>query len=483
MGLLRRALEQTILASGANGAYVTVDAPPLPSFEVGVGELSGGRPGGAGAGRMATEIQVGGREGVVGTLWVSGPDMASTVACEAVVAALEAGWAVAEARVTADRLEALDAATRAIVAELELDRVLQLIVDNVRPLVRARYAALGIVDAAGRIERFITSGITPSERARVGAPPVGRGLLGLIIREGRSYRIRDIATHPDSAGLPPNHPPMHSFLGVPIRVGTQTVGNLYLTEKAGGGGFSAIDERLVESFALHAGIAIQNARLHLRVQQLAVVEDRERIGKDLHDGIIQEVYAVSLSLEDVAELMKDDPQEASARVERAIDSLHHTIRDIRSFIFELEPDLLAGASLVSGAAELIEEFRHNTAIEADLRVREVRAEPAPSATREVLAILIEALSNVARHAQAHAVQVDLDGRQGGLLLTVTDDGVGLPDGGQDLLGHQGLRNMRARAARLGGTLAIAPAPRRGTRVSLWVGHDQLADQDAMEGRT
>jgi len=234
------------------------------------------------------------------------------------------------------RLAALDEATRAIAGELDLDRVLQLMVDRVRELVEARYAAVGIGDARGRIERFITSGMSADERERIGPLPRGHGLLGTIIREGVSLRIPEIRGHPDSYGFPPNHPPMDSFLGVPVRVAGRPIGNFYLTEKVGPGEFTAQDQELVEMFAVHAGIAIQNARLHQRVQELAVVDERLRISRDLHDGIIQSIYAVGLTLEDVPDLMAEDREEATARIDRAIDRLHTTIRDIRTFIVGLE---------------------------------------------------------------------------------------------------------------------------------------------------
>jgi DNA-binding NarL/FixJ family response regulator len=146
----------------------------------------------------------------------------------------------------AGALEALDEATRAIAGVLDLDAVLQLIVDRVAGLVDARYAALGIVDRFGVIERFLTFGITAEERAILGPPPQGHGLLGLIIREGRSYRIPDIAAHPDSYGFPPHHPPMRSLLGVPVSVQGRPIGNLYLTDKMGVDEFTAADQQLVE---------------------------------------------------------------------------------------------------------------------------------------------------------------------------------------------------------------------------------------------
>jgi GAF domain-containing protein len=158
-------------------------------------------------------------------------------------------------------LEAFDEATRAIAGVVDLESALQLITDRVRTLVDAQYAALGVVDAHGRIEQFITSGIGREARRRLGAPPSGHGILGLIIRTGRTYRIPDIGAHPDAYGFPANHPLMRSFLGVPIPTKGGFVGNLYLANKQGAAAFSETDERLVEMFARHAAIAIENARL------------------------------------------------------------------------------------------------------------------------------------------------------------------------------------------------------------------------------
>ncbi len=274
----------------------------------------------------------------------------------------------ASARAAVDRLQAVDDAARAVAGVLSVDRVLQVIVDRVRELVDARYAALGIVDTTGRIDRFITSGIARSVRDSIGEPPRGKGILGHIIRNGRSIRISDIDGDPRRAGFPPGHPEMHRFLGVPVTVKGRPIGDLYLTDKRGDVEFTEEDQRIVETFALHAGIAIDNARLHEQVQRLAVVEERERIGRDLHDGIIQSIYAVGLSLEDVPELMDEDPDDAKARVDRAIEALDKTIRDIRNFIFGLRPELLQGMALAAGLAALVEEFRVNTMVDAEVRV-------------------------------------------------------------------------------------------------------------------
>ena len=357
---------------------------------------------------------------------------------------------------TSGVIDALDVATRAIAGLQSVDDVLQVIVDQVRPLVGARYAALGIVGRNGRIERFITSGIDAATRARIGPPPQGHGFLGLIITENRSIRIPDIARDSRRHGFPPHHPPMHSFLGVPVTVHGRSVGNLYLTDKADAAEFSEADQRLVETFALHAGIAIENARLHEQDQRLAIVDERERIGKDLHDGIIQSIYAVGLSLEDVPELLHEDPVEVERRVERAIDSLHQTIRDIRNFIFGLRPELLSGTTLENGLLAIAEEFRHNSLIDIEIDAAVGAGEPDPEATAHLLAIVNEALSNIARHSGAtRAVVTVADDADSGMRLVVRDNGHGFDPSTVGVLGHQGLVNMRSRAGTIGATMDLA----------------------------
>jgi signal transduction histidine kinase len=377
--------------------------------------------------------------------------------------------------------DALDTATRAIAGLLSVDDVLQVIVDQVRPLVGARYAALGIVDERGVIERFITSGMDDATRARIGDLPRGHGFLGLIIRENASFRIPDIAQDARRYGFPPHHPPMHSFLGVPVTIKGRSVGNLYLTDKAGGLEFSEEDQVLVETFARHAAIAIDNARLHEQVQRLAIVDERERISADLHDGIIQSIYAVGLSLEDVPELMDEDPSEVVRRTERAIDSLHLTIRDIRNFIFGLRPELLSGMKLEGGLAAIAEEFRHNSMIDVELRSTKLEAEPAADTTAHLLGIVSEALGNIARHSGAsRALIVVSTEDDGGLRLTVSDNGRGFDPAVAVSLGHQGLANMRSRAAGIGATIEIDSGT-AGTSLRVSLPREQLLGRRGSSG--
>jgi len=366
-------------------------------------------------------------------------------------------------------LRALDEAVRGIGGVLELDRVLQLIVDRVRTLVEAEYAALGIVDEHGAIERFITSGMSDETRTAIGDLPHGRGLLGLIIRENQTVRIPEIGAHPESYGFPPNHPPMDSFLGMPILNQGIPVGRLYLTNKGGAVEFTPMDQALVEVFALHAGIAIENARLHDQVRRLAVVDERERISRDLHDSVIQAIYAQTLALDDVPEMMESEPAEAGRRVDEAIDALHAVIRDVRNFIFGLRPVLLESGDLAEGLRHLATELRRSGAVAVSVDVTgdgQATSSLPIEIVAELLAITREALTNVARHAHATNCRVLLIDDRPQLRLEITDDGRGFDPSREPERGHHGLANMRKRAETLGAQYEVGGAPGGGTRIIL-----------------
>ncbi len=364
---------------------------------------------------------------------------------------------------SAAQLTALDEAVRAIGGVLDVDRVLQLIADRVRDLAGAQYAAIGIVDAEGAIERFITSGISDEQRSRIGDLPRGRGLLGLIIRDDRAYRIPDITRHPERYGFPAHHPEMHAFLGMPIRARGEVVGRLYLTNKLDAAAFSEDDQALVEMFALHAGIAIDNARLHDQVQRLAVVDERERISRDLHDSAIQAIYAQTLALDDVPELIAEDPDEAGRRVDEAIDALHAVIRDIRNFIFGLRPVLLEGGSLADGLDHLAIELRRSAGVEVEVDVPDGVELPIETVA-ELLALTREALSNVARHAAASHARVWLQADERVVRLELADDGRGFDAAPSAERGHHGLANMRSRAEAIGAGFEVASTQGSGTRI-------------------
>src|SRR5829696_9799502 len=203
--------------------------------------------------------------------------------------------------------------------DLDLPAMLRRITQSAAELVDAQYAALGVLDdSRTRLSQFITVGIDDDTHRAIGNLPEGHGILGLLIVDAKPLRLPDLSEHPDSFGFPPHHPPMKSFLGVPIRLRDEVFGNLYLTDKATAEVFTDVDEELVVGLAAAAGVAIENARLHNRLQEMGLVEDRERIARDLHDTVIQRLFATGMSLQGTARLVRAEPGAAIARIENAV---------------------------------------------------------------------------------------------------------------------------------------------------------------------
>jgi signal transduction histidine kinase len=521
-------------------------------------------------------------------------------------------------------------ATVSISSDLQLEAVLRRVVEAAVDLVDARYGALGVLDESrDQLSEFITVGVDDAGRQLIGAPPKGLGLLGTIIRDARPLRLVDLHEHPDSVGFPPGHPPMTSFLGVPIRVRDTVFGNLYLTDKRSGEVFTDVDEELALGLASAAAVAIENARLFEQVrrreatmaamqevastllagagvaeslqlvasrarellradlatvalpqsggesllievvdgvlgdqldrgpfpvagtvsgevlrtgamvvvddaskdhrlrqpqvgtgqigpgvwvalaagghtfgtlsvarsvgrapfssldlevaasfatqasvvlehnrarrdqQRLAMLEDQERIARDLHDTVIQRLFATGMSLQGTVRAVTD--QWARERITAAVDDLDVTIRQVRTVIFGLEetrtdsaPALRAQVLEVVREAARVLGFDPQVTFEGPLDT--LVGEPVIG---HLVATLREALSNVARHAAAHLVRVDLRVAGGEVRMTVEDDGRGI-DPAAARRGGRGLGNMRDRAVRHGGSLHIAARPEGGT---------------------
>jgi len=349
--------------------------------------------------------------------------------------------------------------------DLDLESTLRRIIEEAATLVDARYGALGVLDPAGKgLSEFITVGLTPEEHAAIGPLPEGHGILGLLILEPRPLRLADLRQHPDSYGFPPNHPPMTSFLGVPVRIGGVVFGNLYLTDKRGAAEFSQQDEELVGALAVAAGIAIDNARLHSKLRELTLFEDRERIARDLHDTVIQRLFATGLGLQGAARLA--ERPEVQARIHTAVDDLDETIRQIRTTIFALEAP--AGETIRQAVLEVAEDAGRALGFQPSVRFHgPVDAVVAGDLADHLLATVREALSNVVKHAGAHRVDVVLS-VDDNIALRVVDDGVGFPEQPSST-GH-GLGNMAARAAVYGGTLTTSARPEGGTTLVWTVPH-------------
>ncbi len=543
-----------------------------------------------------------------------------------------------------DRLVALHRASLELVSDLSLETVLERIVQLAREQSGARYAALGVVNDSGDLVQFIPIGMSKQEIGRISHPPVGRGLLGAMRAELEPVRIPEIGADPRSVGFPKNHPDMHSFLGVPIIQGNKLLGQIYLTDKLDYPEFTSEDERVLETLAAYAaiaitnarlyeqlvrrdgelqtrnddlkllndiattltssldiddilaktldlvmeylnveageiflvedgeqelhlalhrgdfsepfsnldrfrigqgfvgmvassgkmltssnlrqdmrylrpsvleagfqficciplisggkvvgvlgaatrrqcnlgerelnmltaigswaGVTIENARLNRQSRRLAVLEERERIGMDLHDGIIQSIYGVGLALDFARMALDEDPQEARKKIEGSINSLNATIRDIRSYILDLRPRQFHGDDLKQGLQRLVDEFQSNSTTRVTLMAPEdgLVDFPAQNATA-LFHICQESLANIAKHARAQYAEVHLWTTRDRVLLEVSDDGRGFDLRKMNItLGH-GLSNMHSRARKVGGDVEITSSLGSGTTVLAWV---------------
>ncbi|MFB7208853.1 GAF domain-containing protein [Streptomyces sp. NPDC056255] len=513
---------------------------------------------------------------------------------------------------------------------LDLPQVLRRIVEAAVVVVDAEYGALGVVGEGTRLAQFLPVGITEHQREAIGHLPQGHGILGELIRHPEPLRLVELSAHPSSHGFPPNHPPMHSFLGVPVRVRDKVFGNLYLTEKRGGRAFDTEDEIALSTLAVAAGVAIENARLYvetrdrqrwqeagseivaallsgadeahvlrmivehsvhilaadlgvlalpaaggsLRVaqasgldaemhrglelpregslagaaldagepvtspdvehdprttegssrwaglgpavavpmvtgertrgvlllargrerpaftdaetvplpsfagqaalameltarrdsaEQIALLEERDRIARDLHDLAIQRLFATGMTLQSVVRLV-EQPQ-ARERLLRAVDDLDETIKIIRSTIFGLRASGpgRAGQGLRARTAATVERAARTLGFQPSLRMGGLIDTDVPAGTAEqVIAVLGEALSNVARHARATAVDISLVVGKGEVDLVVSDNGVGMPGHGGS---RSGLDNLARRAEKLGGEMSVGESAQGGTRLS------------------
>lgn len=543
-----------------------------------------------------------------------------------------------------DRLATLHRVSLELVRDISLESLLERIATLACEQAGARYAAVGVLDENGELDRFIPVGMTEDEIRKIEHPPRGLGLIGTLMRTSEVIRIPDVNSDPRSVGVPKHHPMMTSFLGVPIRQGDHQLGQIYLTNKIGEDEFSLEDQQVIETLAAYAAVAIANARLykqliqrdriltrrnenlsllnelaatlasstdidqivdkaldqvmnylnlevgeiflrqgdtqllslvhhrskpshtlftrgqfqmgegivgktaqtgqpvlltlpasdghdldktladdgftqtacfplsgrrgalgvlcvatrhlqplgelelqflsaicllvgtaienvHLNLQQrrLAVLEERERIGMDLHDGIIQSIYAVGLTLEHARLLMDEDVGQARQGIEQAMNDLNSTIRDIRAYILDLRPRQLHDENLMQGIQRLVSEFRANTLVEVNLRGPLDGMADLPDVQAIALFhICQEALANVAKHAHAHRVDVSLWTTDDRALLEVRDDGRGFQvDKIKRSLGH-GLANMQTRARNVGGDVDISSDPGVSTTVLAWV---------------
>jgi signal transduction histidine kinase len=415
------------------------------------------------------------------------------------------------------QLDAVNSAITSISSEIDLLSVLQNIADAARQLINSRYAALGVANEQGRIQQFITSGISAEQRAAIGPLPQGHGLLGTLIKEARPLRLANIGTDPRSHGFPPNHPPMTSLLGVPILFKGRAVGDLYLTDKIGASEFSEEDQDLLVLLANHAAVAIENARLYEeartsrdrlqawnerlesiveeRTREIeryskelttrvmgAQEEERKRIARELHDETAQSLSTLLITLDLLEQGLPAGDPTLRTGFDRVRGIAKRTLDEVRTLAHDLRPTILDDFGLEAALRWYAEEYRQTFGMPVETDIERVPGERlSPEIELALFRIAQEALTNSGRHGRPSRVRLALSFPDSSARLLVEDDGTGFVSDdveGPTRHGGLGLYGMRERAELVGAHLEITSAPGRGTRVTASV---PLADRKSESG--
>jgi signal transduction histidine kinase len=384
--------------------------------------------------------------------------------------------AACEPETTGAVLAALSAAMRAVTLGSSLDRVLHQLAESARDLVGARYAAIGLPEPEGdEFSRFVTVGMSDELIEQLGPLPRTHGLLDAMLTDPSPFRTADITQDRRFRGWwPAAHPQMRSFLGVPIVSAGDIIGAFYLTDKRGEHAFSAADESAVVLLASHAAIAIDQARLFEDSRELALVQERGRLARELHDAMSQSLFSLQLSAEAAGRLLESDPAGAAEQVATVRAIAGRVAAELRTAVDGLRPADLERDGLVAaiGAQLTVAGRAHDVAVELDTgELPELDSDD----EHQILRIAQEAVSNALHHAAASRVRVSI-GTEGApepavrtLVLRVNDDGRGFDPTARGVRARRlGLTSMNERATSLGGSLTITSAPGQGTTVELRV---------------
>ena len=368
-------------------------------------------------------------------------------------------------------------------ANLELNGVLERLVDTAREVLGARYAALGVLDAERQgLAAFVASGVTEEARARITEEPRGRGLLGLLFAETGPIRIDAITDDPRAAGFPAGHPEMTSFLGVPVRVGTEVFGNLYLTDKLDGP-FTEEDEYVALTLAAQAAVAIANANRFgekeravlaaARAKEHAAEDglrraidaqeaERARVARELHDGVGQELTALAMRLRALEEHVTDDPGRLHLLEVRQ--AMGRASQNLRELALELRPSGLKEHGLASAIERQAARLSDASGITIAVALGAVPGNLAEPTEIAIFRAVQEALTNVVRHSEARHASVTASLQDHRLRVVVEDDGKGFdPSEPTERLGLVGIRE---RMELIGGQVRVESAPRSGAIVIL-----------------
>jgi signal transduction histidine kinase len=345
-----------------------------------------------------------------------------------------------------------------------IEDVLQQIANVAQQVLQVRYAALGIPDGRGGLKYFKTVGVTDEEIRLIGHYPHGLGLLGAIMHERETIRVEHIAHDTRSVGFPPHHPVMDRLLGVPIQTGKELYGMLYLCDRLDEQPFTEEDQWLVETFAGYAALAISGAQLSEQQSRLTLFEERERVAMELHDGIIQSLYAIGMQLQ----LTRLNHNALDSELQPLIQSLDAVIEDIRSYILNLKVANYQQQTLYQCLQDLTRRLHVNDQLAVQIDAPDRIAPFSPPVLEAVCQIAHEAISNVLRHAQAKHLKITAVQGDHVFRMTIQDDGKGFDQKALDHHEGLGLRNIHQRARIHGGKVFIHSAPGHGTRMMLQI---------------
>jgi len=392
-------------------------------------------------------------------------DLLSLLASHASIA-IESARLYAVAERSAQEAQALYEVGKSLNRSLSLDEVLQRIVQAAATILQADKAQLFTLDEARGVLRaralYGFMKLTPRNLTI----RLGQGLIGRVPRTGQSIVVQDTWRHKDVIRWIVLREGIRSLIHVPIRVNQRVYGVLsvnYLRANA----VPARAQPILESLADQAATAIQNARLYAQVERLARGEERDRIARDLHDSIIQEVYAVGLSLETCIDSVEQEPGKVKVELQSVVQQLNRVIKDIRDYIHTLRTGVVPRKDLVRSIEEMVDDMRARASLHIEfISSHKTIPELAPYQVQDLLLIAQEALTNVVKHARATRVDMALTSSEGRLTLSIWDNGVGFDPRAARERGRHGLKNIRARARRLGAALRVDAAHGKGTRLVL-----------------
>lgn len=356
------------------------------------------------------------------------------------------------------QLRAVSAAVLAVTSRLSVRDVLRTILESARTLLDARYAALGVPDDNGSFAEFLADGISDEQWRAIGPVPRQHGLLGVMLRDPNPVRLADIRSHPRFGWWPAAHPVLTDFIGMPITDGDEILGELFLANKYQAGGFTERDQELLRLLAAHAAIALVNARLYERSRELSIMEERNRIARELHDAVTQKLFSLRLTVDAAATLLDRDPARAAAQLATVRDLAADATGELRAIMVGLRPVDLAGDGLDAALrkqADLLDRV-HSASVR-------FTGEPVAgmSAAQQEAAFRIaqESLHNALRHGDPRHVVITLVARDGVAELRIADDGTGFDtDVDTSTTRRLGLASMRERAAAVGGRLSVTSRP-------------------------